>query len=265
MMTTQTQTLRILSKTLRINIIGYGVVGKAQGACMTKLGNSVYPYDPYCYPDKQLCKDADLTFVCAPEKTVDSIVEQFVKQQIKGLLVIKSTVPIGTTKRLMQQYGIHICHNPEFLREKLSVEDTLNPSRIVIGACCQEHARLLTELYKPLNAPIHISDPTTSETAKLVANCIRAVNISFWNELNQLCNATGADIYQVSKISDPAKVLGEYEGGQWGTRFFGKHYDGKCLPKDMQQLIDVFRSNGLNSALLEASEKINNNIKKASE
>lgn len=245
---------------MKIQIIGYGVVGKAQGECLKHLGHQITVYDPILYPNKPIETNVDMTFICAPEKHVENIIAEMVKLKVKGLIIIKSTVPAGTTQKLMKQHNIHLCHNPEFLRENKAIQDTINPSRIVIGYCCQKHAQQLTQLYQPLNKPIYKVDPTTSETAKLVANCIRAVNISFWNELSELCTMTGANIKDVSDISDPAKVIGEYEGGKWGTKFFGKPYDGKCLPKDMKQLIEVFKTNGLNPAILEATEKINHTL-----
>jgi UDPglucose 6-dehydrogenase len=245
---------------MNIQIVGYGVVGKAQGECLKHLGHNIYPVDPVTNPQNQIVNNVDITFICAPEKTVPNIVAHLTNINHTGLIVIKSTVPTGTTKKLSEQHNIHICHNPEFLRENLAVQDTLNPSRIVIGACCQQHANQLKQLYQPLNKPIYISDPTTTETAKLVANCQRAVMISFWNELSKLCEVSGANIKDVADISDPAKVIGEYEGGKWGTRFFGKAYGGKCLPKDMKQLITVFQDNNLKAPVLEATEQTNQHI-----
>jgi UDPglucose 6-dehydrogenase len=157
----------------------------------------------------------------------------------------------------MEKHRIHICHNPEFLREKYAFEDVLNPSRIVIGECCHKHGLLLEEIYKTLNKPIYRTNTQTSELIKLVSNSLRAVNISFWNELWLLCQKVNADINVLAEAADPGKVLSEWEGGCWGTRFFGKPYGGKCLPKDVKHLITAFILNGLNPAVLEATEEIN--------
>lgn len=256
---------------MKIQIIGLGVVGSAQAYLLASNGHTILAYDPYLTvlppllskfnSDVQFIDeiqgDVDATFICAPEAIVENLVSQLAATQTKGLIVIKSTVPIGETRRLMQKYGVHISHNPEFLRENKSFDDIVNPSRIVIGACCEDHKNLLTTLYGSVGKPLYVTDSTTSETAKLVANCIRAVTITFWNDLFFLCEKTGANIKDISEISDTAKVIGEYEGGKWGQKFFGEPYTGKCLPKDMKQLIKVFQSNGLNSHILEASEQSN--------
>lgn len=255
---------------LSVQVIGLGTVGKAQAYLLQKLGHIVYGYDPYLNDQntpkgvilaKEMLTDVDMTFICTPEKSVDYIIAEMVMRKVQGLIVIKSTVPLGTTQRLMQCYKIHLCHNPEFLRDNKAFEDAINPSRIVIGFCCQTHSKKLVQLYKPLNKPIFEVSPTTSEAAKLTSNSLRAVNISFWNELSILCQETGVKIDELSEISDTAKVLGEWEGGKWGQRFFGKPYGGKCLPKDLEHLMAAFKSNGLNPAILEATKKINDTLR----
>jgi UDP-glucose 6-dehydrogenase len=81
--------------------------------------------------------------------------------------------------------------------------------------------------------------------------------ISFWNYVYLLSQQVNADIGIIAKAVDPGKVIGEWEGGKWGTRFFGKPYDGKCLPKDIKHLINASHEYGINAVLLEAAEEIN--------
>lgn len=248
---------------MKINIVGYGVVGKAQGHLLEKLGHQVFPYDPFKIPEKQLEQKVDLTFICTHESVTEEVITNLGANNVTGLYVIKSTVSVGETERLRKKYNIHICYNPEFLRENHSFEDVLNPSRVVIGQCCVKHGSLLQELYESLNKPIYRTDPTTSELVKLTSNSLRAVNISFWNEAYHLCQKLGADIEMLAKADDTGKVLGEWEGGKWGTRFFNEPYRGKCLPKDIKHLINAFVQNGLNPTILDATEKINNEIRKS--
>lgn len=238
-------------------MVGFGVVGKAQAYLLRRLGHEVFVYDPYVLPDSRLERLVDLTFICTPEASVEEALKTLISEEVQGLYVIKSTTPVGTTEGLMRKYGVHICHNPEFLREAFAFEDVMNPSRVVIGECCSEHGNILAELYGKLGKTIYRTDPTTSEVVKLVSNSLRAVNISFWNELATLCERVGADIRVVAEAADPSKVLGEWEGGKWGTRFFKKPYGGKCLPKDIKILIRAFRLCNLNPKILEASEEIN--------
>jgi len=245
---------------LRIQVAGFGVVGSAQAYLVSRLGHRAFIYDPYKGYGR-LVRDVDVTFICTPEDCVEDVVRTLVAEGVRGLYVIRSTVPVGTTQRLIGEYGVHICHNPEFLRESHSFEDALHPSRVVIGECCREDGDLLERLYAPLNRPVYRTNPQTSELIKLVSNSLRAVNISFWNELYLLCQRVGADIGVVAEAADPAKVLGEWEGGKWGTKFFGKPYGGKCLPKDIRHLINAFTQNGLNPAILEAAEQVNATMK----
>jgi UDPglucose 6-dehydrogenase len=249
---------------MRTQIIGLGVVGTAQAFLLKKLGHSVIGYDlqakdtnSFVTQIKEPITDVDLTFICVPERAVSAVIGELVEKRVEGLYVIKSTVPVGTTEGLMKQHGIHICHNPEFLREKHAFEDVMNPSRIVIGQCCLEHGDVLALLYNPLKRPIYRTDATTGELIKIVSNSLRAVNISLWNELYLLCQRIQADIKTLAEAADPAKVLGEWEGGKWGTKFFGTPYQGKCLPKDATLLMSAFIENGFNPAILEGAQKVN--------
>ena len=246
---------------MNIQIVGYGVVGFAQAYLMQKLGHQTFIYDPF-KGKNEIEKEVHAAFICTPEQKVEEALQTLIENEVQGIYVIKSTVPVGTTKALMEKYRRHICHNPEFLREKHALKDVVNPSRIVIGECCHEHGEQLERLYTPLATTVYRTDPTTSELIKLSTNSLRAVSISFWNELYLVCEKIGADIKMVAEACDTAKVLGEWEGGRWGTKFFGKPYGGKCLPKDVKHLINVFRRNGLNPKILEAAEMVNEIVKR---
>jgi UDPglucose 6-dehydrogenase len=245
---------------MNVQIVGYGIVGKAQEFLMRRLGHNVTVYDPYVLPESRLSQNVDITFICTSEDSVDGAIERLMKSEVQGLYVIKSTVPVGTTEGLMEKHRIHICHNPEFLREKHAMSDVMAPSRVVIGECCTPHGALLEKLYSPLNRPIYRTNPVTSELIKLVSNSLRAIMISFWNELYILCQKLGADVTTIAEAADPARVIGEWEGGKWGTKFFGAPYMGKCIPKDVKHLIATFEKSGLSSHVLEASEKVNRRL-----
>ncbi len=249
-------------------VIGLGVVGKAQAFLLSKLGHKVYGYDIRAVQPEQyftLCndpiQDVDISFICTPENAANEVIEKLKHYGVKGLIVIKSTVPVGTINCLMKDFDIHICYNPEFLRGKCSFEDVLNPRRIVIGECCSEHGNILKQIYKPLGQPIYRTDPTTGELIKLVSNSLRAVNISFWNQLYLLCRQVDADIKIVAEAADSGKVLGEWEGGKWGTKRFGEPYDGKCLDKDLDHLFKAFCECGVDPSILEATKKFNEQLK----
>ena len=185
---------------MNIQIVGLGAVGTAQAFLAKELGHNVVGYDPqydshpHCKVNDSLVGNVDITFLCAPESEAPRIIENLVKIDHGGLIVIKSTVPVGTTKEMAKKLNIHICHNPEFLREKTAIEDVMNPSRVVIGECCPEHGNILRKFYEPLNKYTYTTDSTTSEVIKLVSNSFRAVTITFWNEIAILCSKKGIDV-----------------------------------------------------------------------
>lgn len=244
---------------MKIQIIGLGIVGTAQAYLSQKLGHEVIGYDialsehPHCKVTE--IQEADITFICTPEGVVEDVVRKL--QNKKSLVVIKSTVPIGATKILAEKYDMHLCHNPEFLREKYLLEDVMNPSRVVIGKCCEEHGNILQRFYEPLEKEIFVTDPTTSETVKLVSNSYLATLITFWNEINELATSLRLSTKDIANIVKHDSRISEY-----GTTFFGEPYDGKCLPKDMKQIIQVFRDKQLNPKLFEACEEINKRERK---
>jgi len=254
---------------VKVSIIGFGVVGRAQAYLMHALGHEVYVYDVSKIADppdyvkivKSPYSDPDLTFICVPEDAVEETVEMLIEKDNNDFFVIKSTVPPTTTRRLMEKYGIHICHNPEFLREAHSLKDAVTPSRIVIGECCPKHGLLLKTVYAPLGVKTYVTDPTTSELIKLAINSLRAVIITYWNEIYELAEELGVKTEDVVKIVDQGRTIDSYEGGNWGTRFFGKPFGGKCLPKDLTQLIKAFRDHSLNPRLFEAVREYNRILK----
>ena len=243
---------------MRINVIGYGTVGKAQAFLLQMLKHEVFIFDPCLFPTVKCPeKKVDLTFVCTPENAVNEILQNLVRERVKGLYVIKSTTSVGTTKELMKKYDVHISHNPEFLREHYANEDVANPDRIIIGQCCKEHAEKLVSLYAPMHKPIFVTDPTTSEAAKLLSNSYLATLITFWNEANELAEKLRLNIREVAEL-----VLADSRVSAYGTSKFGQPFSGKCLPSNLDQLINAFHSEGINPLLFEAVKKYNLRLQK---
>ena len=246
---------------MKIQIIGLGIVGTAQACLSQKLGHDVVGYDirpvknSYCRVNENMVDDVDITFICANESATEDIVGHLVDIEHRGIIAIKSTVPVGATQQLSRRFGIHICHNPEFLREKYYLEDIYNPNMIIIGGCCPEHNNILKEFYQPLQKPIIIVDPTTSELSKLALNGHLSVLITFWNEINELCCKLNIDIRDISNI-----VAHDPRISSYGTDFFGSPYGGKCLPKDIIHLIETFHSHDINPKFFESCENFNKSL-----
>lgn len=236
-------------------VVGFGVVGKAQAYLLRRLGHEVFVYDPYVLPDSKLQRNVDLTFICTPETNVEEALQNLISEKVQGLYVIKSTTPIGTTEKLMEKFGVHICHNPEFLRQKYAYEDVMNPDRIVIGKCCDEHGEILRKLYAPLGKPIFVTTLTVSETVKLVSNAYLSMLITFWNEINELAKKLCLRTTEIAEM-----VCADRRISRYGTTKFGEPFSGSCLPKDLDCLIDAYISLKLNPALFEAIKTFNKNL-----
>jgi UDPglucose 6-dehydrogenase len=197
--------------------------------------------------------DADIHFVCVgtPQQSSSSAANlDYVEAAVSGiaramtrdgLVVGKSTVPVGTAERLgvllaaLTPSGVaaELVWNPEFLREGRAVEDTLRPDRIVVGGASPTAEAMLRELYAtPLadGIPFIACDLPTAELVKVSANAFLATKISFINAIAELCEAAGADVTVL------ADALGH--DARIGRRFLnaGLGFGGGCLPKDIRAL-----------------------------
>jgi UDPglucose 6-dehydrogenase len=190
---------------------------------------------------------ADLHFVCVgtPQKAgeyaadlsfVDAAFRSLAEHlRAGGVVVGKSTVPVGTAARLavlIRDAGGELVWNPEFLREGYAVEDTLRPDRIVIGVENDAARERLEEAYRPIlqggDVPVIVTDFATAELVKVAANSFLATKISFINAMAEVCEATGADITQL------ATAIGH--DPRIGHKFLraGLGFGGGCLPKDIR-------------------------------
>lgn len=182
-----------------------------------------------------------------------------------SLVVIKSTVPIGTgfkvkehIDNILKEKGsdvkIQIASNPEFLKEGKAIEDCLSPDRIVIGAESEEVFDMLKELYYPFvinHDRFVLMDVKSSEMTKYVANAMLATKISFMNEIANICEVTGADVQKVRLGIGSDKRIGYH------FIYAGCGYGGSCFPKDVQALINTAQTNGYEPEILSHVEKVN--------
>ena len=202
---------------------------------------------------------ADLKFVF---KAVEEICLKITK---KIVLVTKSTVPVGTAKKienvikkLNKQNLITVASNPEFLREGSAINDFLRPDRVVIGTNDTYSKELLNKLYSPLNilqVPIVNTDTETSELIKYASNSFLATKITFINEIASFCKKTGANINDVSKAMGLDKRI--------GSKFLhsGPGYGGSCFPKDTLAMSRIFKDKKIKFSIVDTVIKTNNKIK----
>lgn len=201
----------------------------------------------------------DLSYVEAVAKSIGKYMEH------PCLIVIKSTVPVGTSgnigKILTRELKLRnagcrfeLASNPEFLREGQAVADFMHPDRIIAGTSSLHAKELMETIYKPFTIHgvklIHMDIPS-AEMTKYAANTMLATRISFMNEIANLCDAVGADIRMVRH--------GMASDERIGCHFLnpGCGYGGSCFPKDVQSLIQTGLQHGLEMKIAQATEQVN--------
>ena len=203
----------------------------------------------FTYDSRLACKNADYIFIAVgtPENEdgsanleyLEDAVEQIGMNLVRdAVIIIKSTVPVGTNQRIYQKLQgiihdniqVKVVSNPEFLREGSGILDTFHADRIVVGADDHEAGRAVADLYKPFGRPILQTDIRSAELIKYASNAFLATKISFINEVANLCEHTGAN------IEDVAKGMGM--DARIGSQFLkaGIGYGGSCFPKDTKAL-----------------------------
>jgi UDPglucose 6-dehydrogenase len=194
--------------------------------------------------------DADLSRVW-------TVVEELPALSGQPVLVMKSTVPVGTGEKIrhgLDTRGLaHVGYvsNPEFLAEGHAVRDFLHPDRIVVGAFDPADADAVAALYASLDAPVVRSDVNSAEMIKLAANAFLMTRISFINEIANVCEATGADVVKVAE--------GVGLDHRLGPHFLkaGIGYGGSCFPKDSLALKQLASNSGYHFQLLSAVIEVN--------
>jgi UDPglucose 6-dehydrogenase len=194
--------------------------------------------------------DADLSRVW-------TVVDELPELSGHPILVMKSTVPVGTGEKV--RHGLdgrglsHVGYvsNPEFLAEGSAVRDFMHPDRIVVGAFDEDDAGAVASLYDSLDGPLVRCDVNSAEMIKLAANAFLMTRISFINEIANVCEATGADVVKVAE--------GVGLDHRLGRHFLraGIGYGGSCFPKDSLALKQLASNSGYHFQLLSAVIEVN--------
>ncbi|MDD3048724.1 MAG: UDP-glucose/GDP-mannose dehydrogenase family protein [Bacilli bacterium] len=196
-------------------------------------------------------------------KYIHEVINQILENIKKDLLiVIKSTVPVGTNdqieyhlkQKLSNKVNVNIVSNPEFLSQGTAVKNALCPSRIIIGLESKEAEKIMRKIYRPLtdkNIPLIIMNRKSAEMTKYASNSFLALKISYINEIANLCEKVGADIEEVSNGMglDP----------RIGNKFLraGIGYGGSCFPKDTKALYMLSKKTNCILKTIKASIDIN--------
>ncbi len=201
-----------------------------------------------------------------PDGSADVTTLEAVVRQLAGavqepkILVIKSTVPVGTCDQLqrrvneLSQHPVTVISNPEFLKEGSALDDFLRPDRVIIGSEDAAAGDAIRRLYLPFvrsAKPILMMSRRAAEMSKYAANAYLAARISFINEVAGLCEVLDVDIDEVrSGIGSDSRI---------GHHFLypSPGYGGSCFPKDVQALADTARRHGAPADLIEAVHRVN--------
>ncbi len=200
---------------------------------------------------------ADLQHVLAVAETIGRNMPATGPEKI---VITKSTVPVGTAAKVRKAIRkqtlrpVHVCSNPEFLKEGAAVQDFMKPDRVVVGVDAEYAREKLAELYAPFvrtGNPILFMDIASAEITKYAANAMLATRISFMNTIASLCEAVGADVAHVRQGIGTDERIGP------GFLFAGIGYGGSCFPKDVKALIHSLREHGVDPAVLDGVEQVN--------
>ncbi|MDI6831865.1 MAG: UDP-glucose/GDP-mannose dehydrogenase family protein [Actinomycetota bacterium] len=195
---------------------------------------------------------ADMSYVIEAARDIAEAINGY------KVIVNKSTMPVGSTRlveRVIKERAggeeFDVISNPEFLREGTAVRDFMHPDRVVVGTESQRAAGIMAELYRPLNAPLFITDPASAEMIKYASNAFLATKVSFINAIANICEAVDADVKEVA--------MGMGYDRRIGFEFLrsGPGFGGSCFPKDCQALIDIARRSGYSFHLLEGVMQVN--------
>jgi UDPglucose 6-dehydrogenase len=256
-----------------IGIIGVGFVGRAiyEGFknvyniwCYDKNSGAAWDSTPIWVTNIEdlLSKVDGPIFLCLPTPmnpdgscntdTIECIISQVNEQtHVNRTLIIKSTVPPGTTNRLNDKYRhVDVCFNPEFLTERSAVEDFRNQKFVIVGGP-SEAVRFVKQVYQRgfPNVPFYKTEASTAEMVKYTINCYLATRVSFANEIKQICDSLDIDYDKVVEYATKDDRIGHTH---WAVPGPDQHlgFGGSCFIKDLNSLMTVATNAGVDPKVM---------------
>ena len=206
-------------------------------------------------PSKRLEKEADLTAVYSVAEEISKEIKDYC------IIVTKSTVPVGTTRKIkdiiskkISTNNFDVVSNPEFLREGSAINDFMRPDRVVIGTENKKSENVMKEIYRPLylqETPIISTTIESSEIIKYASNSFLATKIAFINQVADLCEKVGADVQDVAKAMGIDKRI--------GSKFLhaGPGFGGSCFPKDVKAFSATAKKFGVDLSIIDSVNSSN--------
>jgi len=245
---------------MNILIQGYGMVGRTLHEGLKTLGYTHFViHDPaqgfVASPDSQAVTDADVLFYCVNELDGQISDGTLMERMVGKLVIIKTTVEVGEIE-LMQSIlpGVKIVYMPEFLREDSPLSDLLHPDHIVYGSVDLEYSYEADDIFDGIAGVRYFVEPKEAELIKLVSNVYPLIKLVFFNELYDLCEKREIDY----KAVVAPQRMNKFNSGNYMEIFDkgGRGGGGKCLPKDL----DILLQSDIGRGLLTAAKKINDKL-----
>ena len=257
----------------KIAIVGHGYVGKAMEKFFEKHYELVIYDPPAGYAvTKDDVNECDATFICVPTPRSEdgscdiSLVEDVVSWINTEIIVIKSTIEVGTTKILSERYDKDLVFSPEYVGEStywtpFNFHHDMKETPFYTFGGNKNSCSKVIDLILPVTGPCkqyNITDSTTAEMAKYMENAFYATKVAFCNELYDICDAVNVDWNAVRELwlSDP-RLHRMHTAVFKDNRGFG----GKCLPKDTSALVQIAKKAGVTSDLLEGVLSSNKKVR----
>ena len=178
-------------------------------------------------------EDLDINNILKILRKFDRIAQKDTTDHIP-VIVIKSTVPVGTIDYLAHAFPLLcIAYNPEFLRQRYSYNDALNPDRIIIGTNEQVAKDALMKLYHWIPCPIFLVDPKTAELAKLLSNAFLVTKVAFSQQIREAVNLFGIEVFPERLLTSDPRIGPSHLNSDMGKI----PKDSPCLPKDMKEIM----------------------------
>ena len=247
---------------MRIGVTGYGVVGRATADVLRRLGHTVFIHDisPQAlemainagFGVRAHADQVEVDFICVPETV---IVDALAALPADTMAIVRSTVTPGTTDALSERFERPLVFMPEFLREATAQWDAINPSFILVGCHDPEQGQLISQIFAPLLVRVIQVEPKVAEMVKLTLNSYLHTLISFWNEIHLIAERIGVPSHLVGKLCTLDPRVPAY-----GAVMHGSPVGGRCLPKDIAQLIGFAEGVDYEPDLLREAQRVNEKL-----